>query len=466
LFSIAVLIFVTAVAGSAGALIPASPATEWPASPVRHLDATVGDGAAHQWRQTAAAPGHRESALDVIGAPALHAQGLTGEGIKVGILDEDFYAHQRMLGGVLPASVVAKTFHPEGINGDETGHGTAVAEILHWVAPNAGLYFANAERPLSDPETFAEAIDFLLAEGVHVISLSLARGNAGPGDGTGAINDVINRATDAGVLVVIAAGNEGETHWGGRWDDPDGNGVLNFAGTSERNTIRLVPRLLAQIELRWDEPWSGACTDFQLRVYSALTGALEAQSRQRQDCSSGSRPADTVTIRPESRNPYYITVERVSGDGSPKLDLFVRSILGPISMRHNTTAGSIGIPGDNLRALTVGAVPLDSINTIEPYSSRGPTADGRTKPDLVAPDGLRTVTGEILDTAIDLEFYGTSASTPLVAGAAALLKQRHPDWGPAEIKSALIAATIDLGEPGPDNDYGAGRMDLRPFAAP
>ena len=58
-----------------------------------------------------------------------------------------------------------------------------------------------------------------------IISVSLAKGNAGPGDGTGAINEIIDRASDAGVLWVIAAGNEGETHWGGRWNDPDGNGI-------------------------------------------------------------------------------------------------------------------------------------------------------------------------------------------------------------------------------------------------
>jgi subtilisin family serine protease len=406
-----------------------------------------------------------EKALALIGVPAFHAQGVTGAGVKIGIIDEDFYAADRMLGGVLPAGTVAHSFHPEGIGGEETGHGTAVAELVHRVAPGASLYLVNADRPLSDPDTFARAVDFLLSEGVQIITVSLSKGNAGPGDGTGAINDIINRASDAGVLWVIAAGNEGETHWGGRWYDPDGNGVLNFSGTDEANAARFVPRLLVQVELRWDEPWWGACTDFQIRVISALGGGLEAQSSDRQDCSADSHPADTVAFRPQSRGPYYITVHRVAGSAAPKLDLFVRTLLGPISLRYATPAGSIGTPGDNERALTVGALSLDEPTAVESYSSRGPTADGRTKPDIVAPDGLSTVTGQIPETLVDDPFFGTSAATPLVAGAAALIKERYPEWTAQQIKAAILATAVDLGEPGKDNDFGAGRIDLQALAA-
>jgi subtilisin family serine protease len=86
------------------------------------------------------------------------------------------------------------------------------------------------------------------------------------------------------------------------------------------------------------------------------------------------------------------------------------------------TSHSVGFdnlfPGHARGAVTVGAVAFDSL-ALEGYSSRGPTADGRPKPDLAAPARVRTASyGE--------SFPGTSAAAPHAAGAAALLLSRNP----------------------------------------
>ena len=105
--------------------------------------------------------------------------------------------------------------------------------------------------------------------------------------------------------------------------------------------------------------------------------------------------------------------------------------------------------------LTVGAVLLDRPTEIEPYSSRGPTLDGRVKPDLVAANCAPTT---IVDT-----FCGTSESAPFVTGAAAQVLQAHPGLTPAQLAEWLRSRAIPLGSPAPNSTYGAGRLDLGPL---
>ena len=58
-------------------------------------------------------------------------------------------------------------------------------------------------------------------------------------------------------------------------------------------------------------------------------------------------------------------------------------------------------------------------------------------------------------------FFGTSAATPHIAGAAALIKSSNPENFTAQtLRNKLLEATVDLGERGKDNIYGYGRLDL------
>lgn len=127
-----------------------------------------------------------------------------------------------------------------------------------------------------------------------------------------------------------------------------------------------------------------------------------------------------------------------------------------------------------------GLSPAILPNMLASYSSFGPTPDGAIKPDLVATGGLDPIVafspglymaGQRLDPSGDLYSAngyvaadGTSFAAPMTAGAAALVKQAHPNYKAADIKSALVnsaavVATDDQGAPVDVEWLGAGRLD-------
>ncbi|WP_329106970.1 S8 family serine peptidase [Micromonospora sp. NBC_01699] len=127
------------------------------------------------------------------------------------------------------------------------------------------------------------------------------------------------------------------------------------------------------------------------------------------------------------------------------------------------TPGQISSPGAAGTALTVGAV--DGTDTLAEFSDRGPLVNTMAaKPELVAP-GVDIVaaraTGTSMGTPVDARYTaasGTSMAAPHVAGAAALLAQRHPGWRPDQLKAALVGAAEPLSNV---DSYavGAGRLD-------
>lgn len=126
---------------------------------------------------------------------------------------------------------------------------------------------------------------------------------------------------------------------------------------------------------------------------------------------------------------------------------------------------TVASPGAADKAITVGAV--DKQRRIASYSSRGPTLDGRLKPDIVAPGSAivstippssTTVAGAATGKAD--AFYGslsgTSMAAPHVSGVVALMLQVNPSLSPTEVKQILVATAQDLGVQGPDPDTGHG----------
>lgn len=126
----------------------------------------------------------------------------------------------------------------------------------------------------------------------------------------------------------------------------------------------------------------------------------------------------------------------------------------------------ITVPADAAGVIAVGSVhPINS--SISSFSSRGPTADGRIKPDVVAPgQQIVTVSGRSTSPAASygLQEYqrlsGTSFSAPIVSGACALLLQLHPNWSPQDVADALRETATDLGPAGPDTLFGWGLVNV------
>ncbi len=107
---------------------------------------------------------------------------------------------------------------------------------------------------------------------------------------------------------------------------------------------------------------------------------------------------------------------------------------------------SITDPGNSEAVITVGSTHREKAHAygISFFSSRGPTGDGRAKPDLVAP-GEKIVS--IIPGARKDTMDGTSMAAPHVSGAAALLLARYPELigRPARVKEILCATATDLG---------------------
>lgn len=113
--------------------------------------------------------------------------------------------------------------------------------------------------------------------------------------------------------------------------------------------------------------------------------------------------------------------------------------------------GSIIAPADADSILAVGAV--DSSGNLAGFSSIGPTYDGRTKPEVVA-QGAATYCVWPYDSTSYLRASGTSLSTPLIAGVAALVRDAHPEWSAMKVREALLMSASQARSP--DNHKGWG----------
>jgi subtilisin family serine protease len=378
----------------------------------------------------------------------------TNETVKVCILDLGFKGYQNLLGSELPDNVVTRSFRSDG-NLKYDKHGTACAEIVHDMAPNAELYLVNFN---TDVEHY-NAVKWIINQEVDIISYSVGWFNIGAGDGTGPICEDVEDANSNGIIWVSAAGNDANNHWEGNYKDYDNDKWHNFSGSDEILTFHVNAYTLVSAHLNWNDwgywdgnSYEGSDQDFDLYLYywngyywQYVDGSFNWQTGYQLPIEFvGGYWYSSVS------SWWGVSIRKYNANQNVKHELFINGASG--SIEYNEKSGSLNIPADSSDAIAVGATDW-SDDSLHYYSSRGPTSDNRIKPDFSAPSGVSGVTYGTVS------FYGTSASTPHVAGALALLKEKFP-YTLNQIKSILEARAKDLGPSGKDNLFGIGRLKL------
>jgi minor extracellular serine protease Vpr len=417
--------------------------------------------------------------------------------------------------------IVAKSFLASNSSGkrtaeDEEGHGSNVAGIaggnfgiqtplgpVSGVAPRAWLgnyrVLDKAGRGVTD--MIARGVEEAVKDGFDVANLSLGGGADSQLD---VVGESVQRAVAEGMIVVVAAGNAGEdgemtigspgvapsaitvaattnSHLVGAKAAVSGPGPVPAAleniimisgagGPSLDNSFVSLAYVdvsalggggrgcgtlpsgslsgkIALIE-RGGISSNGEPCSFAVKVNTAEAAGAKAVIIYNKDISEGDDGGETLITMtvPETRIPA-VFIARSNGLA---LKEFVKS--------HNDARVSLN--------------PVASISSVSdviaPFSSQGPSSLEALKPDISAP-GTYIYSADIRSTSPDgfSAVSGTSQATPHVAGAAALIKQLHPTWTPAQVKSALMnTASSDVFTTTARSAHsgllamGAGRVDL------
>jgi subtilisin family serine protease len=379
-------------------------------------------------------------------------EGLRGRGVKVAVLDIGFDGWEEAVEqGELPDN----TRLDDSNQASTHWHGTAVAEIISDVAPRAKLRL----YPFQTETEFLVAVAAAEDWGAEVVNASVGFDNTWPADGTSPYTRAADQlATESDVLWVNAAGNENLRYRIGALTDTDGDGIVEIDGTE--GTWVATDGDSVDVRFRWTDPMGAATTDLDLSVWTA-EGVLCGESTEPQD-GQGSDPIETLEA--ECAGTWVeVIIEVANGQADPEsllaaaaLDGFLYGVDGILDAAA-TGAMNLTLPADLEHGLAVGACDW-VYGTAASYSSRGPTEDGRLKPDLCAPTGVSTwTTGDEL-------FAGTSSSAPHVSGLGALLLGSDAADSAADARNWLYDEALDLGEEGPDTTFGFGAAVAR--AAP
>ncbi|MGW6499693.1 S8 family serine peptidase [Nonomuraea angiospora] len=246
-------------------------------------------------------------------------------------------------------------------------------------------------------------------------------------------------------------------------DHPDLKGVVtqsrNFSEDADVRDLSGHGTHVASIVASVDETYRGVAPDAKLAVakVGGASGIFESAILAGMEWAAVEVKAKVVNMSlgaPD--NPDLDPVEQALNTLSERTGALFVVAAG------NTGAGPLLSPAGADAALAVGSV--DRANRLAPFSSRGPRdGDHAIKPDVTAP-GVGIVAAA--PGGRHVARSGTSMAAPHVAGAAAILAQRHPDWTGQRLKAALIGSAAQ--QPGATlYEQGAGLVDLvRALAQP
>jgi hypothetical protein len=380
--------------------------------------------------------------------------GFQGSGTRVAIIDLGFNGYASRVGTELPADTIADLTRCGGSATSEP-HGTGVAEIVHDTAPSADLLLICIE----DDIDFIDALDTLPAN-VDIVNGSFGFTLLDRGDGSGPVSAAVGRARDRGVLYVAAAGNSQTTHrhQNATGDTPgnDDADFVNLPGGDDALGFVVAAGGTGFVSLQWDA-WPTTALDFDMYLWQNGVGIVGGSV----DLQNGNDPPiefATIANPSGADQVFFVTIDRWAGSGAPRLDLFFH---GDVLAIESPTGSSISDPAVSPAAFTVGA-HCYADGVVEFFSSQGPTIDGRTKPDISGPDATSGSVYGAADGCTESGFFGTSAASPHVAGAAAQVLGVNTGLDVAELQQLLEDRALESGAAGKDNAYGAGRLRLGP----
>lgn len=418
---------------------------------------------------------HVEESIPFVGADEAgkykdqRGRRITGEGIKVGIIDTGVdYRHPDLktnYGGGYDTIDQDKDPMETRLEERSTFHGTHVAGVIaangkrKGVAPKAKIYAYRALGPggVGTSETVLAAIERAVKDKVDIINLSLGNDVNGPDWPT---SIALNRAVEKGVLAITAAGNSGPGLW--TVGSPATAAKALSVGAS------YPPLYFPSIHIKEKEqiitPMIGSSKwmrDLEGKIVYKKYGDKSDMKRVRNKFVLLERGKLTFTDKVKNAQgagaKAVIVFNNVNGD-------FVGQIKGNIKIPAATISRKEGLAIKKIieKGKTIAKTGQEKkVDVLADFSSRGPvTGTWQMKPDLVAP-GVQiksTIPGGYL------ALQGTSMASPHVAGAAALLKQLHPNWSMDDLKSVLVNTATPLYKNNNtlyhSYEQGAGRLDI------
>ncbi|GAA3511069.1 S8 family serine peptidase [Actinocatenispora rupis] len=440
--------------------------------------------------------------VEVIGAPSVwrqtdgHGNPLRGKGITVAILDTGVaYGHPDLGGGFGPGHKVVAGY--DVVNGDDdpaddNGHGSHVAGIIAGsggvtgVAPDATLTAYKVLNSAGDGYEsdiiagLERAVDPANPHRADVVNLSLG----GVGDGHDPLGEAATAAVRAGVVVVAAAGNAGPG--AGTVGTPAAaDGVIAVGASTTGVRLPTLTRDGEKVQvyrspLSANPPAAPTTAEFvDVGNGTEADYAKAGDVRGKLVLTTGTMPAssDRITAstlasaRRAEQHGALALVGHASGGGPQLAGTYAGAAHGlesgdslrmdsvvVLGMDADQYAELVRLAKDGPVRATLGSV--DATDRLADFSSRGPTSRYTLKPDLVAPgvEIRSTVPTDLYGPGV-YRMSGTSMAAPHVAGAAALVRQAHPDRDAATVGAALIGSAHGLADLGPAAQ-GAGRLDV------
>ncbi|WP_310795334.1 S8 family serine peptidase [Laceyella sacchari] len=422
----------------------------------------------------------------LIGAPDVwkmrdgRKQAVTGKGIKVAVIDSGVDMNhpdlkKNMIGGY---DFVENDKIPQ----DEVGHGTHVAGTIaangkiKGVAPEASLlaYRVLGAHGGGTTDWVISGIEQAVKDRADVMNLSLGMDVNVPDE---AVSQSLERAVKKGIVVVVANGNAGPATWsvGAPAASPNiisvgastkiiPSPVVQVVGDNkkmETNLITSSPQFPLKGTYQLVDAGKGKKSDFKKNDAKGKIALVQRSGDDVQEVAENAKRAGAmaVIIYNHLKGDWFAIPMETNENDEPDTKRFVPIV---------TISGDFGTHIKNQLAAGKTEIKLSSVKRekMVDFSSRGP-ANGiwDVKPDVTAPgvDIVSTLPRSLEKTGYG-KMSGTSMATPHVAGAAALLLQKHPDWNPEQVKSALSNTAVKLKDT-EKKEYspisqGAGRIDL------